>query len=144
MIKDIIDDIMTNLGNNAIIRAYCQEKFEKNLTVIVGAVAEKPAAQGQMPALIIGMPEMEITNDTRKYSIPVALGIVNENIYSDYYQGALQVAELAEIIAEEIILLNYNVRVKVEKIPTSELFPVFYSFSSVLIEKKKPLRPRRA
>lgn len=143
-IKETIDLLADSLAADAVIERYCLAKYAKKQTVQVGQVAETPAVQGDMPVLVIGMPGGRYSNELRTYEFPLAVGITNNSVLGKYYVGAVEAAELAELVAEEITLLPLKVTISMPAPPVTSIFPVFYALLTCTIEKKKPLRPVRA
>jgi hypothetical protein len=144
MIVDVITTIFEGLEDNVRLNAACQEMFGKNLAVLFGVQKEKPIGIDDAPAILVGTPKIKLANVDRQYTIPFALGIANSAVVANrYYAGARDIARLAELVCEELVLLPLKITVEAEVPPITDTFPLFYCFLTAVVDKRNPVRPQR-
>lgn len=145
-IADITSYIRETLADSEEIEAYCRANFDDApQTVFLGADIERPVQRENMPAIMIQPFTIAMQNEKRTYGFNASIAIVDETVIaSRILSGSSKIAQLSEIVAEELILMPFKISVKIEEMPPTAVFPVFYALVKFEIEIKKPLRPVRA
>lgn len=157
---DIFEKIAEMIAKSLIIHAFCQNKFQKGITIYIGLEQEfQPPGEDYPLIVIVAVDRAERGNQTQQNVLTASLGIgikTSENAIEEIailetgakikkYHGIFLIEELRILVEQEILTMpGVGAKISVTgETFLQNLFPLFKSSSTIQFEMPKSFRNGR-